>query len=400
MVFWNARSIVKHKSELQNLLTNLDIFIGVETWLKPDIPFKHPGFSEVRQDRTGRPGGGILFLIRNDIKFTKQNAQANLSYAFESCTVTISNVVPSFKITACYRAPNTNPSQSDWDNFFSVVNDSEPHVVVGDFNAHSRMWNCAQDNSQGNYLCNSISGLDLILHNTNSSTHIDYHSGNLSNLDLIFSSNDISDTIQVEVLDDTWGSDHFPININIKTNKTIFRLPNKRLSSKKTDWLGYTKTMGNKFKEFLEPMYNNLNTADKYKFFISEIRGAISSNTPTKKDVSDRVHRNPVPWWDSECEKVIRLRKAAFKKWRYTLDPSDHIQFKKTVAIARKTINNKKRTSFRNFAETIDLSTNSSYVWNKCKIFKNKWANVKLGDKPSQNTEDKIAKALDKICPP
>ena len=69
--------------------------------------------------------------------------------------------------------------------------------------------------------------------------------------------------------------------------------------------------------------------------------------------------------------------------------------------LAVKTFRNKKKDCFKKFAETINFQTNSSYVWNKCKIFKNKWLNTKLLNTNSnlQNSND-IASALNEICPP
>ena len=79
------------------------------------------------------------------------------------------------------------------------------------------------------------------------------------------------------------------------------------------------------------------------------------------------MHINPVPWWDSDCERIIRQRKAAFKK----------------------------------FANTINFCTNISYVWNKCKIFKNKWTKVQPSNiKNNLQQKNDVQVALNKICPP
>lgn len=197
ILFWNCRSISAHKSELHHMLIDVDIFVAVEPWLKPNIRFNHPGFHEVREDRIDRLGGGIIFLIRNNLKYTRSNARSRNS--FEVCTVKITNVLPPLNLTACYRAPNTNPTQLEWDNLFSIVNSSETHLFMGDFNAHSISWKCARDDCSGNRLSESISDTDLLLLNTNTSTQVDAQSGNLSNLDLIFSTNDIADKTEVEV---------------------------------------------------------------------------------------------------------------------------------------------------------------------------------------------------------
>ena len=75
---------------------------------------------------------------------------------------------------------------------------------------------------------------------------------------------------------------------------------------------------------------------DKYSFFSEIITNALISNTPKKKKMKNELHRNPVPWWDMECEKVKRLRKASFKKWQYSNRIEDFLEYKKYISIAKK----------------------------------------------------------------
>lgn len=49
-------------------------------------------------------------------------------------------------------------------------------------------------------------------------------------------------------------------------------------------------------------------------FFIDTITSAISEATPKRKCVDPNKHRNPVSWWDSECDKIKRLRQAAYRR--------------------------------------------------------------------------------------
>ncbi|XP_033212423.1 uncharacterized protein LOC117170017 [Belonocnema kinseyi] len=133
---------------------------------------------------------------------------------------------------------------------------------------------------------------------------------------------------------------------------------------------------------------------------VNIITEAIVNNTPKKKIVNNKFHRNPVMWWDSECDKFQRLRTAAFKRWRFTKTLEDFILYKKTCAQATKLFKKKRRTHYRSFASKINFRTSNSYVWNTSKILKNKWSKVKP-DHVSENfqTKDKIEIALNKLCP-
>ena len=130
------------------------------------------------------------------------------------------------------------------------------------------------------------------------------------------------------------------------------------------------------------------------------VTDAVNSSSPTKVKPKRNFHNNnPVPWWDSECERAKRLCRASFKKWQFSNELNDLINYKMYAAIARKTFKNKKRENFRKFAESIDFRTSPTYVWNKTKIFKNKW--VKISPNVSQNLQlENIQKALDKLSPP
>lgn len=77
------------------------------------------------------------------------------------------------------------------------------------------------------------------------------------------------------------------------------------------------------------------------------------------------------------------------------------IEYKKFCGIAKKTFNRKKREHFKKFASTID-STDMKYMWNKCRILKNKWTKTNEGRSKRKNLQwiNKIEEVMDKISPP
>ena len=65
VLFWNARSVIQRKEEIQQMLQDTDIFVIVESWLSPSIThIQFPGFNNFRKDRMYSKGGGILILIK------------------------------------------------------------------------------------------------------------------------------------------------------------------------------------------------------------------------------------------------------------------------------------------------------------------------------------------------
>ena len=69
---WNARSLLGKLSEFKKYILSLNPHIvGVsETWLNTKYDPKFQNYNVIRKDREGQRGGGLLILIRRDIKYT------------------------------------------------------------------------------------------------------------------------------------------------------------------------------------------------------------------------------------------------------------------------------------------------------------------------------------------
>lgn len=352
-----------------------------------------------RIDRNNRPGGDLIFLIRKSVNYTVIHNLCNISDNLETGAIKILDESPEFVLAGCYRVPGFNVSQSEWDQYFNSINSQGPCLIFGDFNSHNIHWNCSHTDTNGKKILNSVSDSDLTLINENTLTHIDFSRDKLSNIDLVFSSPTILDKIKLPVIEDTWNSDHYPLSVKLSTEKVLYSKKSSRLTSRKTDWSLYQSTLDKNYINFLQPEYSNLSTTNKYYFFCNTLIDAVSESTPAKKPPSYIHHRNPVSWWDSECARLIRLRKAAFKKWRFSHNPTDLLEYKKRKAAARKYIKKRKVDDFRSFAESINFNTDTSYVWNKCRILKNKWTNINHINSEPANRITKIIEAINKVSP-
>lgn len=52
---------------------------------------------------------------------------------------------------------------------------------------------------------------------------------------------------------------------------------------------------------------------------------------------------------------------------------------------------NRKKSSFRSFAQSINIKENPSYGWNTCKIFENSWVNNGSNNKKiNENLNDQV----------
>lgn len=362
ITFWNCRSFDDKKTESEQTIKGSDIFICVESWYKEAhteerIP-KYPGFVLIRKDRDYAAGGGILIFIRKNLAFSEIENLNISEKTVELCGFKITNIQPEVNILVCYRAPKLL-TQKQWDEIFDNLSTQDPWLIAGDFNAYHSDWNCAYINTNGRRLNNSLTNKELFLHNNNTKTHVDTETGSLSNIDLIMSTINIAEKISVEVCNETWGSDHFPIFITLDVSKNPYEKKTFKLKSLNTNWLEVNKFLDDNYNKFLTPDYENLPTLQKYDFLIKIISESVQTNTPRKK-FANKKFRNPTPWWDEECNKIRRLRTACFKKWEYTGNLSDLIKYKKKCAEAKRLFKIKKKNSFQKFAESINFNTNPS----------------------------------------
>lgn len=405
IIFWNARSILKRKEELKKILRNIDIFICVESWLDENIHnFDYSGFKTFRVDRTYSKGGGILMFIKNNIPYKQINNIKSPHQTVELAGVEI-QTNPIFNIYACYRAPgnrkNNNPKNvitlEQWETIFSNFNNEHNNLIVGDFNAHNVLWNCDKTDSNGENLYECIDQNNLFIHNTDSYSHVDSTSN--SNIDLIISSGHFSDKIETIVHDDTWGSDHLPIYINVNSEKSYYKKKTFKLRSKKTNWQNFSLDLENGYNYFLTSEYDNLSTVEKYDRFVKIVSDAVIENTPKKSSVDPKSYKNPAGWWDNECDSVKKSRNEAFKAWAKSKLLVDFIEYKRLKAIALRTFKIKKKNYFVKFSEKINLHTDSRYVWNTCKILKNKWIQINPSHVSENLQRDGKITAFNKICP-
>ena len=148
-------------------------------------------------------------------------------------------------------------------------------------------------------------------------------------MDLIISTISLADKINVEVCDETWGSDHFPIFIQINANKQHYEKKSYKLKSVRTNWTSFVNDLNKNFSKFLTHEFEELDPKNKYTLFVETISNAVTNNTP-KKSSKKFSNKNSVYWWDAECDKIKRLRRASYKKWTHTCNIKNLIDYKNT----------------------------------------------------------------------
>nr|CAH7717614.1 unnamed protein product [Callosobruchus chinensis] len=214
--------------------------------------------------------------------------------------------------------------------------------------------------SRGNLIKETLDICNLALLNDGSSTRLDSATGKLSSIDLSFCSPSLLTQLNWIVADDLYGSDHLPIIISNTDYNEIYSTPTEKWKYNKADW--------NKFSQYID---NNLNRATLTNDINSTINNFNAIITEAAhKHIGKTKHlrtRNPVPWWNEDCEAAIRASKQALNKLKRIRTQENLEDLRHKRARARLITKKSQRDSWQKFVSSIDSSTPSAVVWRKIK---------------------------------
>ena len=114
-VQWNIRGILGKQGDVSNFLFDcmgkkkIDVVILVETWLTKSLEKKLniPGYNFVGNHREGKKGGGVGFLISEELKYLPRTDLHCKLENFENCTIEVISPKKNILIGSVYRPPNT-----------------------------------------------------------------------------------------------------------------------------------------------------------------------------------------------------------------------------------------------------------------------------------------------------
>ena len=135
----NVRSVINKLEDINHdtILQSVDMLCLSETWLSPltQTPSVIDGYNVIRCDRTSASrGGGVMIAHKQDIKCSSVVNQRNND--IEQITGMFMLYGFPIVISLVYRPPLVamNNLLNTLSNVLSTVNNSEPMIVLGDFN--------------------------------------------------------------------------------------------------------------------------------------------------------------------------------------------------------------------------------------------------------------------------
>ena len=106
---------------------------------------------------------------------------------------------------------------------------------MGDFNSHSNVWGCRDTDQKGRIIKDVINRNNLLLYNNKLYTYLHPGTGTYSAIDLTLADASICLDYSWKVLDDTCGSDHFPIILENSGPELDDKIPQWNLGRAKWD---------------------------------------------------------------------------------------------------------------------------------------------------------------------
>ena len=378
IIQWNCQGIRAHQAEFRIHLMGLpelpQIICLQETWLHSEHVFKIPGYQPaIRRDRPNTSlkncYGGVAILVKNGIQFTRNPVPPDT----ECLSINVIIQDSFYNITNYYQPGADFDSLRALESVFNL----ERHVVCGDFNAHSALWGhaCSSVSTshlrEGRLLEQYLEEYDYICHNDGSPTYVG-SGGVLSALDLTFSSQSIATQIEWDIIDDVFGSDHFPVKSIIGVQDTAWEPPTsssdtpiKRWNHKKIDWgLFYCHV-----NRLIFRLKTDCSPLQLYNDIIEAFHDAAFQASPRKKSTNTvnkdkKYQKKMAPWWSEDCKSSIKAKHKALNKYRKHPTTENYLAYKRTRGQTKRVITQAKRLSWRKLCSKFNDRTNLTLVWN------------------------------------
>lgn len=271
------------------------------------------------------------------------------------------NIWSPSRITICniYIPPDYQLNDADLANVVTQL--PSPFILVGDFNAHSRTWGSQKTFGRGKIIDQYLASSNMVLLNTGESTHLCSATGTFSNIDLSFSDPRTATSTYWHVLESLYDSDHFPISISL--DKSVPRVPTslKRWRLNHADWDNFQNQIGREMSTLQISSDVNKSVKDFNEIILSAAEKFIGTS-----DI--KIYSKCTPWWNDECAAAVKNCKHALNRYRRHRNQEDFIIFKQMRAIARRTLKQSKKDSWRAYISSLTKETPTAEVWRKIKF--------------------------------
>lgn len=389
IISWNVRGVNTSAPELNLLLRkeNPDVVCLQETKLSADRQdFAIRGYKAHHRINTdGQIAcGGVSVFVKDRTPHRKVELRSNLQAV--AVRVTLEKVIT---VCSIYIPPSDRNDETHLERELEELFEELPlpWVVTGDFNAQSPIWD--DSNPTPNHKGKAVEKIlekrqDVCIVNSQEATHFDLGSQTTSAIDLTLTNASLISNLTWSVMDDLYGSDHYPIVLSVSTTGRRQTFPEK-WNPKRADWEAFSNLC----------LQNIPADLKDYGEFVKKLTDVCNSTIPK----TSRKPRKNVPWFNEECRVALKEKKKAHRKLRRQPSEQNKILFKMARAKARRTLRECKRRSFREFVSGLGSQTPITKVWKSIRSLKglessSSVTHIRKPDGSSAESEKEIANEI------
>ena len=295
------------------------------------------------------PGTGLTVLVRKQVPAYAVPLNTPLS-----ALAIRAKLQKEYTICNIYIEHDINLQVNHLENMIRQL--PRPYILLRDFNSRHRMWGDSVENANGKIIEQFLLTNDAVLLNGDTPTHFTLHTGATSNIDLAMCSPDIAAGLHWEVIEEVFGSDHYPIIISETTATAEVREP--RHIVERADWPLFTAVSYMPAATVDEDVDSMLHRFSEGIMRAADVAIPMTSGAP---------YKSTVPWWNEECRRSRAEKKYALRRYQRSRSLADSIALKRARAIARRTQRQARKQCWTNFISSINKETPINKVYKKIK---------------------------------
>jgi len=348
------------KSELEHFLKIQspmpDIICIQESFLNKDSStFRIAGYGIERRDREPGQGGGLATLVKSGVSYIRLPDPTSIEalvirVKLQSGDVTLANV---------YQAPDKPFDRDGYRSLFETY--CRDAIILGDLNAYSPIFGATRTDARGRQLETIIDDNNMVVLNTGAGTYV-RRTGEMSHLDVAVASTNIARIANWYVHDDTLGSDHLPVTIQLHDPAVVEDSTVPRWSYRRADWDGFKAAC----RRTITPDIIDADVEDSRDRLVGAIIASAEANIPVAKPSQGARHKY-VPYWTDQCTDAIKRRNKARNRMQRTRDLADRQDYFQLRGSAQHVVKDAQRQYWRDYCSTLDRTTKLTNVWRTVK---------------------------------
>ena len=398
---WNANGLKKSTlDEFRSFLRleNPDVALLSETRWSDNFDATFHNYKLFRRDRKGKRGGGVAILVHVSIQCVPFHPPS--SKLIESVGVSIeTQEFGKVDVISVY-CPSGDAHVDDLSDAYEALFDSPQStnfIIGGDMNAHNPLWEVGRrSNNSGSVLSSLLldsPGVFLVTP-FNIGTRRCPQSGDLSTIDLILSSSDL--TVNVTVRRGPHiGSDHLPVT-------SVFNATPQRAKRRPPKW-SFKEEKWGKWNSDFTLLLNEHNFADitdpivAYSCFVNSLIQTSKKFFKLSSPDASKSKEPGRPWFGPECKRHVALERLAIGEWLANLcTPFFKIQLKKVRAVKKRVIRKAKDQSWEKFVVDLNPQGGHSKLWSFTKSMTGRGAPPPIDGAALRDDSDELITAPDK----